>query len=361
MASSAAEPGAVLRDLGDGLVLRQGRQEDAEPLAEFNAVVNSLTGEPDEETYYWTLDMMSGDLPNLDPSDFTVVEDSGSGEIVSTLNLISQTWSYDGVEFGVGRIEMVGTDPTYRRRGLVRAQVEVVHRWSAERGEKVQGITGIPWYYRQFGYEFALHHLGGRAGYVDEVQRLAEGKVEPYRIRTAKVDDVPFLTRTYQQGNRRFLVSCVRDEEMWRYELLSRSEKASHKFVICVIETAAGEPVGLLVHSQHLGAGEISSSVYELVPGVSWLAVTPSVIRYLEKTGKRSTQRETAASNSADTRCRWAPSIRPTMPAATCCGAPTVLTHGMCACRMWRISCDTSRLCWSGAWKTRWRYATRAN
>jgi GNAT superfamily N-acetyltransferase len=285
MSTKATEQGAVLKDLGDGLVLRRGRDEDAEPLAEFNAVVNSVTEDRDEEVYYWTLDMMSGELPNFDASDFTVVEDERTGAIVSTLNLISQTWSYDGVEFAAGRIELVGTDPDYRRRGLVRAQMEVVHEWSARRGEKVLGITGIPWYYRQFGYELALDHLGGRAGYKANVPRLKDGDTERYSFRKATVDDIPFLSRVYEQGNRRFLVSCVRDEEMWRHELLSRSKGSPHRLAIRVIETAAATPVGLLVHTPRLGGGEMSASVYELLPGVPWLDVTPSVVRYLEKVG----------------------------------------------------------------------------
>ncbi len=47
-------------------------------------------------------------------------------------------------------------------------QFEEVHKWSAERGHKVQVITGIPYYYRQFGYEMALDLTGRRIGF--EVQ-----------------------------------------------------------------------------------------------------------------------------------------------------------------------------------------------
>ena len=38
----------------------------------------------------------------------------------------------------------------------MRKQFDVIHAVSAQRGELMQGITGIPWYYRQFGYEMAL-------------------------------------------------------------------------------------------------------------------------------------------------------------------------------------------------------------
>ena len=39
----------------------------------------------------------------LRPDDFTIVEETASGRIVSSLNLIPQTWTYEGIEFGVGR------------------------------------------------------------------------------------------------------------------------------------------------------------------------------------------------------------------------------------------------------------------
>ena len=124
-----------------------------------------------------------------------VVEDQRRGKIVSSLNLISQTWTYGGMPFGVGRVELVGTDPSYRRRGLVRAQFEIVHRWSQERGELAQMITGIPYYYRQFGYEMALDLGGGRVGYAPQIPELAAGGTEPYRVRPAVEADLPFIAK----------------------------------------------------------------------------------------------------------------------------------------------------------------------
>ena len=40
------------------------------------------------------------------------------------------------------------------------------------RGELVQGITGIPYYYRQFGYEMALDLGGGRMCYAPQIPEL---------------------------------------------------------------------------------------------------------------------------------------------------------------------------------------------
>jgi predicted acetyltransferase len=69
-------------------------------------------------------------------------------------------WEYGGIPFGVGRPEIVASDPGYRERGLVRAVFELLHARSAALGHMAQGITGIPYYYRQFGYEYALDQGG---------------------------------------------------------------------------------------------------------------------------------------------------------------------------------------------------------
>src|SRR5512147_916394 len=145
----------LIRDLGNGLILRCASKDDAEALADFNGHIHSEDGwdRPDKRVAAWTHDLLSLPHPTLSPEDFTVVEETATKRIVSSLNLIPQTWSYEGIEFKVGRPELVGTLPEFRNRGLVRAQFEEIHKWCEERGYLVQAITGIPYYYRQFGYE----------------------------------------------------------------------------------------------------------------------------------------------------------------------------------------------------------------
>jgi len=273
------------RDLGDGLALRRATAADAEALIAFNGEIQVDPGSvgPDKGVAAWTRDLTLGEHPTFDVSDFTVVEDTRSGAIVSSLNLISQTWSYSGIEFGVGRPELVGTRPDYRRRGLVRTQFEVIHAWSAERGHKMQVITGIPWYYRQFGYEMALALGGGRVGYQANVPHLKEGEAEPYRVRPATEADLPFIACVSEHASKRYRLACVRDAALWRYELAGRSRDSVHQAELRLIETAGGEPVGFLVYTDHFfGGPKLSVEVYELKPGISWLDVTPCVLRYIE-------------------------------------------------------------------------------
>ena len=176
----------VIEELGDDLVLRRATVADTEALVAFNGGDSPAAGRGIQRLHRRLDPGPDGRRPpDLRPGDFTVVEATRSGDIVSSLNLIAQTWTYGGIPFGVGRVELVGTRPDYRRRGLVRRQMDVVHQWSAERGHLVQAITGIPHYYRQFGYEMALDLGGGRAGYPPQVPELAAETTEPYQVRPA--------------------------------------------------------------------------------------------------------------------------------------------------------------------------------
>jgi hypothetical protein len=279
---------ALPRDLGGGLTLRRGTAADTEAIVAFNRRTHSWSpADPlKDEFAAWTRDLLAGTHPTAGPGDFTVVEDTATGALVSTLLLISQAWSYDGIPVKVGRPELVGTDPAYRRRGLVRAQLDVVHGWSASRGELVQGITGIPWYYRQFGYEMTLALDHGRIGYAAQIPPLPAGTPEPYALRPATEADLPFLMRTYEAGVRRYGVAALRDEAQWRYELAGRRPGSLWARAFRVIEGPGGAAVGMLVHWPFLFEGrQFVVQEYELVPGTPYTAVTPSVLRYARAAG----------------------------------------------------------------------------
>jgi len=172
-----------------------------------------------------------------------------------------------------------------------------VHQWSAARGHLVQGITGIPFYYRQFEYEMGLALAGGRSGYAPQVPRLPEGETEPYAVRPAQPADLPFIQDVHAATvAQRDLLTCRRTPELWRYELDGRSPANFIREELHLITSAApthlgpaGEPVGYLVQHPTLfegGPGTGMAAVgYELKPGVSLLAVTPSVIRHLWAAG----------------------------------------------------------------------------
>ncbi|HMA34476.1 MAG TPA: GNAT family N-acetyltransferase, partial [Chloroflexia bacterium] len=235
------ETAGLPRSLGAGLTLRWATPADSEALAEYN--VRHLSDHwsdhpaaPNEGLRAWTRDLMSGAHPTTRAADFTlVVDDHAGGRIVSSLCLIAQTWAYAGIPFAVGRPELVSTAPAYRRRGLVRAQFAAIHARSAARGELVQAITGIPWYYRQFGYELTMAH-GGSCRWLPFRIPAAPTAPPPYHLRRATAADLPLLERLYAIHCAHSLVTRRRDAAEGQYELGWKQ--------FWLVEDPGGGPVG---------------------------------------------------------------------------------------------------------------------
>lgn len=287
----------MLADLGDGLILRRTTAGDAEPLAAFNAdhIRGQDSAVPWEPLGVWTRDLLGGRHPAFKPEDGLLVEDRVTGAIVSSMLLISQRWDYGGAPIRVGQPELIATRPDHRGRGLVRRQFEVLHRWSAERGEVLQIIAGIPWFYRQFGYEMALERGGGPRAELTSFEPPATDAALPFRVRPMAERDLPFAAALDDQARARALVSVPRDEARWRYELTGKSPGSMVRLAFGVIETANGEPVGTLSHIPVLWNGAVALTHYEVKAGVSWRATWPAVLRYVVARGQEYAARDPKA------------------------------------------------------------------
>ncbi|HEX7234663.1 MAG TPA: hypothetical protein VF243_05285, partial [Nitrosospira sp.] len=152
--------------------------------------------------------------------------------------------------------------------------------------------TGIPYYYRQFGYEMALDLAGRRFGYEGNLPKLTDGKEESYRIRLATESDLPFIDALYKHAIQRSMIACPRTPEIFKYEFDGQSEENSDHYLFFIIEELSGEPLGYFQHPDYLGRTGVSALWYELKPGVSWLAVTPTVVRHLWAKGQEYARRD---------------------------------------------------------------------
>lgn len=226
-------------DLGDGAVLRTPTLADVDAVATLAArlIHPQPDGRPNPRIAARARDLMGGRHPTASVGTVLVVEDPRAGRIVSTMSVIPQTWAYEGIPFGVAGIEFVATEPAYRRRGYLRRQFAVAHRWCAERDWPVAAIIGIPWYYRRFGYHRCLDSGGGRAG-------EPSGEPPPggprYTLRPATVDDLPFCTRLADAARSRSLLTCVRDEATWRYELDGRNPLSVFRRSLTIVMRSNG-------------------------------------------------------------------------------------------------------------------------
>lgn len=279
------------RDLGDGLILRWSQPEDVARVA---AVVSEVFGSeerPSESDRKSVLQSFRANYPHGGPNDWAIVEHLPTGQLVSATALMNQTWTYDGIPFGVGRPEQVVTRRPYRDRGLVRAIFDLLHARSAARGQLVQVVDGIPYYYRLFGYEYALENFGGRRVYWSAIdtEKVAEAG-EPYRLRDATANDVPLLTHLHTQEQSDSLVSVHVDEAYWRW-VLDRESGQDHATEygwrpLMILDTQTKAPVGCLVlrDGYFWGAPNALAAISLAVEsGVPLRRVMPSVLRELKR------------------------------------------------------------------------------
>jgi hypothetical protein len=158
--------------------------------------------------------------------------------------------------------------------------METVHSWSDEAGDQAQAITGIPWFYRRYGYEMALELATGARFPLGMVPKPPETEICTFR--PAVLDDIPFLTATYRAGMERFLVATDLDDDLWRLELGGRSAGGAHERRVAIIERD-GEEIGLVVVVPEKWIdGGLWVTAFELVPGVSWGEITPPLLRWLK-------------------------------------------------------------------------------
>ena len=267
-------------NLGDNLVLRFATRKDTDELVDFNARLHE-----DSAAGLAVRDLMSGKHPTTQASDFTVVENTKTRKVISSMCLISQTWRYGGIPFKLGRPEFVATEPEYRRRRLVRKQFDVIHAVSAQRGELMQGITGIPWYYRLFGYEMALDLEANRILDGVHIPSRKKGQPETCRLRARSTDDNAFIQELYRYAIDRRVFACPRSASMWEYEFEGRSEGSGARFEWSIIEDLAGTQLGYVGYFPIFwDFSDIPCfwvAQLELKPGIGYLYLMPSLLRAL--------------------------------------------------------------------------------
>jgi hypothetical protein len=286
----------VIRELDDGLVLRRATADDELHLAAFVGDVLRAQDatEPSRPLTAWTRDLIGGRHPSFRAGDATVVVDR-TGAIVSCLHLLSHTWTYGGVPIAVGQPELIGTRAGRRGGGLVRAQFEVIHRWSAERGQLMLAITGIPWFYRQFGYELAIARGGGPRVFPDAWTSLTAAP-PGWRVRPATEADVAFLVQLSATASARSPLAVPRDAALWRYELTGKRADSAARREIRILERD-GEPVGYLGHVGELWGRSLVVTAFEITSGVSWREAWLCALHYFVEAG------ETLAKAAPGARC----------------------------------------------------------
>jgi hypothetical protein len=170
----------------------------------------------------------------------------------------------------------------------------MLHARSAAEGHLVQAITGIPYFYRQFGYEYVLDLDGHRATDVAAVPVKKGEEPEPYALRLATLDDVPDLMALYDQRRDASLVWFEWPETYWRHLITSWDDPAiSGRDVITtsrslrpyIIVDSTGKTSGFAWIAAKRWGNWLGVYALDLFPQVNWQAVMPPLLRALREMG----------------------------------------------------------------------------
>lgn len=271
----------IIKELGQGLIIRKGTEKDIESLIKLHEEVQ---GEGE-----WTDFLANGSHPNCNAANFLLVEDTiNNSRITSSLTYIPQTWTYGGMKMSVWRVEMVSTHPDYRRKGLIQQQFDIIHELSNEtENHFVDVIVGKPWFYRKFGYSMALRYWKSRLVSKNAVERFAD-KEDRYVVEQASFESLSYFKNLFENMKNRYPVTCIREEKNWIYDLFSESKSIS----ISVLRNAEGSFVGAMSHASVLDEGFIRIFACEIDENISWLEAAPSIIKYLNSLGEALAQKD---------------------------------------------------------------------
>jgi len=196
----------------DGLTLRTAEERDLDQVCALLAE----RGDPaDAEDLRLVVD-------DADEGIESVLVVADGDRIVSTATLLQEHVIVSGVDVPAGQVEMVATDRAYEGRGLVRALMDECHRRSAARGDLMQVMIGIPYFYRQFGYVYSMPIPLTRELHTTPA---TDGGIE---VRRATLDDIPAMVALQDTTQRTFDVHMPHSAGCWRW-VVQRS--GSHQLV----------------------------------------------------------------------------------------------------------------------------------
>ncbi|KAG0060654.1 hypothetical protein BGZ89_012086 [Linnemannia elongata] len=285
---AAATPRTRTIDLGDGLIMRWSTKDDSKHVQE-------LVGDSFRRR------LLSGVNATMNEFNYALVEDTkrkgtDKNPIVACTSIHRVRAYYGSVKLFFGKPELIATDPEYRNRGLVRKLLnEMIHPESEARGDSLQFIPGIPHFYRQFGYEYAMCSFGASSiKNVQSLPSLSKGKTEPYTLRKATLADIPYLVKLSERESLspHTPFGLFYGPEYWKYTIhdyveIMENENDVPRDSYIFVDAATGKDVGFAIVTHAFGL-KVEAIALDKEQAHSWNDVLFPVLRQIVANEKTS-------------------------------------------------------------------------
>jgi predicted N-acetyltransferase YhbS len=182
--------------------LRQAGPDDVEAILELNRAGNGEHIKAEMDVVFR--------LGGMAPEDYAVAV--VDGKVVATVGLLATTLRLGSVTLPVGQPEYIATDPSHQGQGLARRLLAMVQEWSEMRGDLVQVITGVAYFYRQYGYSYGLVRPPTLAIPPEHGLAMPTG----WQVRSAEARDVGRIKELQDQAQSRVDVALSFADNLWR-------------------------------------------------------------------------------------------------------------------------------------------------
>lgn len=188
--------------------------EDVEELVKFHSIVH-----PDDDTE--VLPRQIANLPGFGREMNYFIRDLDKGIMVTVLNSIPFIWNYEDIPLKNLELGWVGTLKAYRRKGLNKLLYNHFENLLHSCSYDLSTIQGIPYYYRQFGYDFIIpmdHTVWTRTNQIQPFNAESPPEYMKLDIRPAEEKDIPIMMDLLDELNQKLLVYASRSPELWKLQ-----------------------------------------------------------------------------------------------------------------------------------------------
>lgn len=220
--------------IGNNLTLRVAIDDpdELQRFLSFNLTVHQ------EESLKKYISRLYLEHPKRDEIYWIYIEKKDSNKIVSSITLMPLEWNFNGIPIPICEMGLVGTLPKYRNRGLMGIMNKLYEDIMRQEGYLLSVIRGIPYYYRRFGYEFALN-LDERI--LLNKSQVPSRKLEMISFQKATKQDLAFIKSIYNKEQERFFVSNRFNSDNFMYKFMN--DDFDDNFLSTFLIKIKGKPI----------------------------------------------------------------------------------------------------------------------
>lgn len=163
------------RDFSNDFIMRPATKADQKAIETTVKTVFGKTVSP-------MIDRLFTYHPDFPYSDHFLILDTKKKQVAAYFCLSRSTCVLNGAEFPVGHMEIVATLPDYRHRGFIRRLNELFEQRAEQYQLPLLVIIGIPYFYRNLGYEYAITFGGTLTFPTELIPLLKKTEEEPVII-----------------------------------------------------------------------------------------------------------------------------------------------------------------------------------